>query len=969
LDLIRALALGAVLWLGGLGALPALAQTAWSSSPEPGGGLDIGELRGLAQDGRGYLWIAGDGGLVRYDGGGYQRWGALAHVHGVYRTADGAVAVRTDGGEIFSAGPNGVSPLTGPDGRAPGRVDDLVSDGQGTLWALTRAHIWRRDAQGRWQAANTPWRPEEVVRSLSALSMGVAAITNRRAVVIKDASLAPVTLMEGERLGAVLQTSDAWWVTTSVLDARLKDHLWRIPLDPARGGAKMIERPFGRFASWVERNGVLWMAADSYLMSIGKDGVMRVRRGADGVPSGGPLLVDREGSLWLGTFVDLLHFPEPDSYLWTEQQGLSTNHTWRLAEGRNDIFITTWRGADRLNKRAPQVRPERQLSPAGSICADAQGVAWRAGGDPHVRHDGTGWRTTGPFPRGMSGCFVDPQGREWLATELGLVRYQTPQEGFVVTLSGYGGQTGFSKIWPSSLGRFWLSDGERSCKVTPGLTPKLSDCFNLPDGDVLMDGAELPDGSLWIIQSSHPPQPGAERRGATGLAHVVAGRVTPLPGNLGLPGSGLIHIRAARSGGYWVSGAGSLLRLAPCESCAEGWRVLERPGAWQGLPPNSAIDALEAETGDLWVAGNRGVFRIPEAARHIPAPQTVTELAGVSIEGRSLPPGATVHMGPDQHNLLIRFSALSFRDAGKVVYRYRLDNQAWSPPRLGQSLQLIAPRPGRHRLEIQSSLDGVNFGPSASMRFEAEPPLLASPAAYLIYALLAGGLIWFIYRLRLSYLVRRERDRLQLAMDIHDELGSSLSSISVLAAVAGSDRIDAEHRRNLSAQIMSIAHKSGVGVRTIGQTLVEQDVDARKLGQELASQARRLFPGATPELVLDLPQQPGGPVFHPHVRRQVLMILLEALHNAKRHSQARQVTVSLEPTSRDSWRLEVRDDGQGFSPGAEDAGGAGLENMQRRAATIGGQIRFDSQPGRGTHVVLQFSLAQRPPLWRRLLPV
>jgi len=88
----------------------------------------------------------------------------------------------------------------------------------------------------------------------------------------------------------------------------------------------------------------------------------------------------------------------------------------------------------------------------------------------------------------------------------------------------------------------------------------------------------------------------------------------------------------------------------------------------------------------------------------------------------------------------------------------------------------------------------------------------------------------------------------------------------------------------------------------------------------------------------------------------VYRIVQEAVRNAERHARARRIGIELRE-SRDRLEVRVADDGCGFRTGESGAellsrGKLGLMGMRERAHLLGGGIRIDSEPGRGTEVVL-----------------
>ncbi|MDQ4001240.1 MAG: ATP-binding protein, partial [Actinomycetota bacterium] len=90
---------------------------------------------------------------------------------------------------------------------------------------------------------------------------------------------------------------------------------------------------------------------------------------------------------------------------------------------------------------------------------------------------------------------------------------------------------------------------------------------------------------------------------------------------------------------------------------------------------------------------------------------------------------------------------------------------------------------------------------------------------------------------------------------------------------------------------------------------------------------------------------------------ELLRILQEALSNARRHSGARSVLVSLRADGDDLVVAEVADEGRGFDLGT--AAGVGLRSMQERANSLDGELTIESEPGKGTRVRVQMPMPRR----------
>lgn len=90
------------------------------------------------------------------------------------------------------------------------------------------------------------------------------------------------------------------------------------------------------------------------------------------------------------------------------------------------------------------------------------------------------------------------------------------------------------------------------------------------------------------------------------------------------------------------------------------------------------------------------------------------------------------------------------------------------------------------------------------------------------------------------------------------------------------------------------------------------------------------------------------------MKRELYLVLKEALHNVAKHAQAREVWIEVVATGRELV-AEVRDDGVGFAEGNGHSGN-GLRNLRERAARISGRLAVDSAPGQGTRVRLSLRL-------------
>lgn len=921
----------------------AIAQRSHSIFYDQAQGLNAGEISALAQDRQGFLWLGTFGGLIRFDGRNFKPWGR-EQVHEPVKfvvASGGDLVVGTNAGAAFVRTQTGLALLRGPQGRPIRDLRAMVFDRQGRLWTIQGERLWRRDRDSRWRLWPVAAFAGETPRQLSVLADGVAVLTERGAWRLQADATPQLLLRAGDLFAASGGGARPYWF----VDER-GHRLWRKQGDQVHA----FERPQGRALAIILRGDTLWVALDRWLLAVTDAGDMRVQGAAQGVLSGGPLLVDRENSLWMGTFVGLLQFPEPDSMQWTEQEGLPWAHAYGIASVGDDIWVTTWGGIVRFDAAKPQLR-HAEAGRQGVLCPDGRGGLWAAAEGTLQRwHNGHYVRSrVAPQPDGWLGlrsCAIDTQGRTWLATTAGLFRAEGEQLRAVPlpVAQQRDLRRNAALIAADEPDVLWVLAAGQACRYAIEEPTRLHrpHCF-ATDTEAIDSGAlqRIAPGRFW-------------HGGLRGLHELSAAGTRRLPGNAQLPSSFLSAVRPARSGGYWAAGGGTLLRIEPCDGCSTGWRVLERPGAGQGLPGNTAIDMLELGNGDLWVVGNRGVVRVPAQARRVQLQPPSLELVRVAIDGAEHAPARSLRLRADQNRLTLEFSALSYRDRSLLRYRHRLsDDSAWSLPGTESDMQLVGLPAGAYRAQMQASLDGLHWSNPATLDFSVAPPWWATWWARLLWLALLAGLAVLAYRLRVAHLLRLARQRNEIAMDLHDEMGSGLGSIGVLASVAAREGFEEHERREIAREIASVASLLGSGLRSLVWTMREGRAGLAELSAQIADHARRLLPGPLPELSLQMPEHFPDDVVRPEVRRHVLMIALEALHNAARHAQAQRVQVALSP-SQHGWQLLIGDDGIGFDP-EHPPRRSGLDSMQRRARLIGARLDIESQPGNGMRLCLRFA--------------
>ncbi len=203
-----------------------------------------------------------------------------------------------------------------------------------------------------------------------------------------------------------------------------------------------------------------------------------------------------------------------------------------------------------------------------------------------------------------------------------------------------------------------------------------------------------------------------------------------------------------------------------------------------------------------------------------------------------------------------------------------------------------------------------------------------------------------------------ERERARIAQDLHDDLGSSLTQISLLSGLLLADK---HNPREVEAHATKLAHAADQTVRSLEEIVwaVRPGSDTLQgLVEYIAHFANELFEGNATRCRLDLPHDLPALALPPEVRHNIFLIVKEALTNALKHAAAAEVRVQTKAAGR-TLEILVEDNGKGYSPADRPVPEKrnGLGNMRQRAETIGGKLELHSVAGSGTSVRLTVDLS------------
>ena len=199
-------------------------------------------------------------------------------------------------------------------------------------------------------------------------------------------------------------------------------------------------------------------------------------------------------------------------------------------------------------------------------------------------------------------------------------------------------------------------------------------------------------------------------------------------------------------------------------------------------------------------------------------------------------------------------------------------------------------------------------------------------------------------------------DRGRIARDLHDSVLQSLYAIglSIETARRGGPAGAATGENRRGTMVVDQLNHLILEVRGLIQSLESDQVRGFDLGSELHSLIQTYKQISPLKISANIAPDVTGLVTNEE-KREVLMIVREAISNCVRHAKAAHAAVSLYVRG-SRLRLLVSDDGIGFAQEQRQAKGYGLANMSARATKLGGRLSVRSQVGKGTRILVEFSL-------------
>ncbi|WP_138480596.1 ligand-binding sensor domain-containing protein [Dyadobacter bucti] len=689
---------------------------------------------------------------------------------------------------------------------------------------------------------------------------------------------------------------------------------------------------------------------------------------------------DREGILWVATDNGLYSTAgnrNKYTHILLSQEKHRASISSLLADQQNRLWIGTWgRGAFLLSNEldSAQVAPVGAFNRLGaamqrmlSLCEDNEGNVW-AGCDQGriARYNSHSKKADLYVPKvfensGVRQIVKDQTGKLWIALQNGSVWLYDPSKPFsdnaLRKSFSLGGPVSRMVFLPGN--RLWVAVSGKGIFIIDAQRTKL-----LQTIDIRKTGSSHIAGLRDILPVNDSLVFIAGER--LGTVNPKTYKVSFDYAHTGRLSGTLFALQKDRNGNIWVGGATGIYKLNPKT------KVLTKYSQQDGLVTihnNSYVPerSVALTNGRLAFGGNQHlVIFEPDEYKTSLRPPNVT-ITGFQLNNQYLSVDSLLRPGtivlPYTHNSFrIDFAAISFAHRERITYEYKMEglDQDWILLTRGGQVNYNFLPHGRYRFMVKAKNEEGDYSSTVTnIDLRIKPPFWKTIWFYMLVAVVTGCVLYYLHRLRLQKLLHIEKVRNRLARDLHDDMGSTLSTINILSSIALQQKsLDEVKSKQYLTTISQSTHQMMEAMDDIVWSINPVNDSIGKIVARMKETAGSVL--EPKQIDYRFETDPSALELHLSMesRREIFLIFKEALNNIVKYAGSSLVVVELAKKGSELM-LAIVDDGVGFTmpqPGSSVRGN-GLKNMQIRAGNINGKLSVVSEPGKGTTVKLLMPIA------------
>lgn len=738
---------------------------------------------------------------------------------------------------------------------------------------------------------------------------------------------------------------------------------------------------------WLDSNQRLWVASEgglfAYLTDRRKFVTFRHERSVPESLTSNlitDLLVDSDNNLWIGTdgggvsWLDLKpprfhRYPipgEPSAIQDYFVRCLYEDEMGRIWVGTNSeglIIVDPQHSTSKQYKTEMQNPASLQGNSVGAILRDRSGNMWIGHNRGVSIFDEERGKFTAVSMEQPAGVPIENQVRQFCemtdgilaVTQFGMYQFTVNQQGLYQGRLWKNLTNNLSGVYTRNENEFWI------VATVLGLLHVLDEEIVADNGQHFLERINL--------KSIHADERDSSILWLSSAAGLIEFNTTTFQYRLfdethGIPGSLVYGVLEDDNHNFWLSTNAGLCFWNRASNTFVNFTVKD------GLQSNEFNTGAfhKGQSGNLYFGGIKGFnwFRTgAEKARLSPAVVTVLDVKVNETDvaqDSSFYYSRTLTLPHYSNDLVFEVAVLEYSRPESNRVRYQLEN--WDHDWIisdQKSIRYSNLPPGQYVFRVSGSQGRGEWGPEDHIQINIQAPFWETNTFFFMVGLTVLLLVIVVVR----YLAHRKYEkrfqeiekqkavlleRERISKDIHDDLGTGLSKISILSELAKQSKSADEFTQRQLEKISDSSHEL---IDNLGELIWSHNPandSLMKLFWYIREHLSPVFDETTTVLKLSLPELATDIQVPAAWRRNVFLAVKELLHNVLKHAQASHVVLEFNVQGQ-QLHISISDNGKGFDPGRLTPGN-GLFNLKKRMADCGGSVSIESRPGAGTRVHL-----------------
>lgn len=931
-------------------------------------GLPQSVVYTILQDSKGYLWAGTQGGVSCFDGRKFTTWDAQAglpdnHVTALAEAEDGNTWTGHRYGALACIRKNKPVLFKHRQFKGAGAINQLY-------WQ--RHQLWVASADSglyriRFTAADTV---------ISRFAPGGSFAANIYQLISKDSTMLYAATGKGlflvngntgqsvlagqaaflkDAVYSVCMTADGW------LWCGAQSGLYRY--NPVSGESQKLTvfdataRQIYHVRTDSRKN--VWLTTNKGVVRI-HDGIATIITKQNGLLSDDvyDVLEDREGTLWFCQNDGLSNYKEQQFILYTKEDGLVYNEVYSITEGRKgEYWVATAQGVSVFTPGGSKpvftslttkdglpgnfiykiFRDSRDNIWIGSIDNGAAFYSLRTKTLTRIGRD------NGLHGKEIVGFSEDRKGRIWLTSlDSGMAVYDPVSKKIRNYSPANGGPA--KSVWTAYKdrdGELWFgTDGNGLYKLdattdqpikVAGQEQLINQNFGSISGDA--------QGNIWI--------------GSIGGAVFKYDhkQFTQYGSRQGISSNNPYFIFADRRNQVWIGTNTGIDLFDPAKAKATSYG---RKDGFLGIETNQNA-VYQDSAGDVWIGTVNGLMRcrITNDTHALPPPLVHIIKQRLFLDDTLLQEG--VRLAYKNNHITFDCAGVSLAYADKVRYKYMLEgfDKKWSPAVTESYITYTNLPPGKYVFKVMAGyLDGSWTITPTTFSFEIKAPLWQRDWFLILITLLLASAVYALYRYRINQLLQMQKVRQHIAQDLHDDIGATLSSISIMANLAKEQTVNPAMQEKYMQKIVD---DTKYVQETLGDIVWSINPRNDKLEIILARMQRyasELLEAKSIDYKFDIKGEEhiNDIKLDMEARQHFYMLFKEAVNNLAKYAAASEAVFLFHITPK-KILVSISDNGKGFD-NTQPATGNGIRNMQERAKQLQAVFTLTASPGKGTRIEL-----------------